>query len=66
MIVQTNPEAMKRRREVKDFRAEWRLRMPRAVAFDAPNNRLLILDTQRSRIQIYKKLQGYATPARNL
>ena len=66
MIVETNPEAMKRRREVKDFRAEWRLRMPRAVAFDAPNNRLLILDTQRSRIQIYKKLNNYVTPARNL
>ena len=66
MIVRTNPEAVKRRREVKDFQAEWRLRMPRAVAYDAPNNRLLILDTQRSRIQIYNKLNSYASPARNL
>ena len=66
MIVRTNPEAVKRRREVKDFRAEWLLRMPRAVAFDAPNNRLLILDTQRSRIQIYNKVRDYASPARNL
>lgn len=66
MIVQTNPEAMKRRREVKDFQAEWKLRMPRGVAFDQANNRLLILDTQRSRIQIYNKLNGYASPARNL
>ena len=66
MIVQTNPEAMKRRREVKDYRAEWLLKMPRAVAFDASNNRLLILDTQRSRIQIYKKLSNYTSPAKNL
>ncbi len=66
MIVQTNPEAVKRRREVKNFQAEWRLQMPRAVAFDAPNNRLLILDTQRSRIQIYNKLNNYSSPARNL
>ena len=66
MIVQTNPEAMKRRREVKNFQAEWKLRMPRGVAFDQANNRLLILDTQRSRIQIYNKLNGYTSPARNL
>ena len=66
MIVQTNPEAVKRRREVKNFQAEWKLRMPRAVAFDHANNRLLILDTQRSRIQIYNKLPNYASPARNL
>ncbi len=66
MIVRTNPEAVKRRREVKNFQAEWRLQMPRAVAFDAPNNRLLILDTQRSRIQIYNKLKTYTSPARNL
>lgn len=65
-IVNVNPEAVKKRREVKDVQAEWRLRMPRAVAFDAPNNRLLILDTQRNRIQIYNKLKDYTSPARNL
>ena len=66
MVVQTNPDAVKRRREVKDFQAEWRLRMPQDVAFDAENNRLLILDTQRSRLQIYNKLNDYSSPARNL
>ena len=66
MIVNTNPEAVKRRREVKNFQAEWRLQMPRAVAFDAPNSRLLILDTQRSRIQVYNKVKDYTTPAKNL
>ena len=66
MVVQTNPEAVKRRREVKNFQMEWRLAMPLGIAFDAENKRLLILDTQRSRIQIYNKLNGYSTPAKNL
>jgi DNA-binding beta-propeller fold protein YncE len=65
-IVNVNPEAVKKRREVKDIQAEWRLRMPRAVAFDVPNHRLLVLDTQRNRIQIYNKLKEYTSPARNL
>ena len=66
MIVQTNPEAMKRRREIRDPQVEWRLAMPRAVTFDPVKSRLLILDTQRSRIQIYNKLKEYVGPARNL
>jgi hypothetical protein len=65
MVVQTNPDAVKRRREVKDFQAEWRLRMPQDVAFDAENNRLLILDTQRSRLQIYNKPKDYLEPQVN-
>ena len=66
MVVNVNPEAVKKRREVKDIQAEWLLQMPRAVDYDAENNRLLIMDTQRNRIQIYNKLRDYTSPARNL
>jgi len=36
------------------------------VAFDAVHSRLLVADTQRSRIQIYNKLSNYLVPQMNL
>ncbi len=66
MIVDVNPESLKRRREVRSLEPEWRLAMPRAVTFDARKGRLMIADTQRNRIQIYNKLKDYAEPQRNL
>ena len=65
-VVETNPAAMARRREVKNFEIESRLAMPTAVNFDAKNSRLLINDTQRNRLQIYNKVYGYMEPQRNL
>ena len=66
MVVETNPDAIKRRREVKDFEAEWRFALPTAVVFDEKNSRVMVADTQRNRLQIYNKLQNYTEPARNL
>ena len=66
MVVQTNPEVLKRRREVKNSEAEWRLALPTGVTFDARRSRLLIADTQRNRLQIYNKVKGYSEPQRNL
>jgi hypothetical protein len=34
--------------------------------FDAAHSRLLVADTQRSRIQIYNKQSGYLVPQMNL
>ena len=65
-IVDTNPGAVKRRREVKNMEIEWRLSMPTGVTFDTAKNRLVIADTQRNRLQIYNKLKEYAGPQRNL
>ena len=65
-IVFTNPGAVRRRREVKNMEVEWRLGMPTALAFDTRNNRIMIVDTQRNRLQIYNKLKEYAEPQRNL
>ena len=65
-IVFTNPGAVRRRREVKNMEVEWRLGMPTALAFDTGNNRIMIVDTQRNRLQIYNKLKEYAEPQRNL
>ncbi len=64
--VNASPQALLRRREVKDLSVEWRLAMPQAVAYDNTRNRLLIADTQRNRIQIYNKLDTYVSAQKNL
>ena len=66
MTVKANPDYMKRRREVRSTEPEWTFAQPTAVVFDAANSRLLVMDTQRSRVQIYNKLSGYLAPQRNL
>ena len=64
--VATNPDAVKRRREVKTPEVEWQLSMPTDLVFDNVNRRLIVADTQRQRIQIYNKLKDYTPPSRTL
>ena len=66
MVVDVSSETIKRRREVRSLEPEWRLALPRSVAFDARRNRLLIADTQRNRLQLYAKLREYSEPQRNI
>ena len=40
--------------------------MPTGLVFDPVRWRLLIMDTQRSRIQMYDKVKGYLDPQFNL
>ena len=64
--VDANPDVIKARRLVRTTEPEWRFAMPRAVVFDPATNRLLVVDTQRCRLQIYDKLTDYAAPQLNL
>ncbi|MDH3601264.1 MAG: NHL repeat-containing protein [Candidatus Tectomicrobia bacterium] len=66
MTVAANADYLKRRREVPSTEPEWTFAQPTGVEFDAANNRLLVMDTQRSRIQIYTKQSGYMVPQLNL
>ena len=66
MTVDANDDYIKRRREVRNTEPEWTFAQPTGVEFDANNNRLLVADTQRSRIQIYSKQFGYIVPQLNL
>ncbi len=66
MTVDANADYGKRRREVASTEPEWRFAQPTAVVYDAENNRLLVADTQRSRIQIYNKQSLYLVPQLNL
>ena len=65
-VVDVSPETLKRRREVRSLEPEWRLALPRGVAFDAARSRFLIADTQRNRLQIYNKVKDYSEPQRNI
>ena len=66
MVVDVSSETIKRRREVRSMEPEWRLALPRSVAFDSRRNRLFIVDTQRNRLQVYAKLREYSEPQRNI
>ena len=62
MTVDANDDYAKRRREVRTTEPEWTFAQPTSVIFDAANSRLMVVDTQRSRVQIYNKQSGYLIP----
>lgn len=65
-ITESNPDTMKRRREVDTMEPEWRFGLPTGVTFDPQKSRFIVADTQRQRLQIYNKVTGYMEPQRNL
>ena len=66
MELDANEDYFKRRREVPNTEPEWTFAQPVAVEFDEANSRLVVLDTQRHRVQIYNKQFGYIVPQLNL
>ena len=65
MSIDANPDVAKGRRRVRSLEPEYRFFMPTGVLFDYASNRLFVVDTQRCRLQIYKKLYGYTAPQYN-
>ncbi|MQG17039.1 MAG: hypothetical protein FI721_04710 [SAR202 cluster bacterium] len=67
MSIDANPDMNKARRRVQNLEEQQRrFRMPTGCAFDRDNNRLIICDTQRGRLQIYEKDNSYLDPQVNL
>lgn len=64
--VDANPDVFKARRRAYSLEPEWRFAFPTGVTFDAVNSRLIVADTQRSRVQIYNKVSDYMEPQFNL
>ena len=62
--IEANPEIIKARRRV-DLEPEWRFRRPVAVNIDA-NDRIIVLESYRHRLQIYNKLKDYEEHPINL
>jgi DNA-binding beta-propeller fold protein YncE len=61
-----NPDMVKMRRRVKHMEREWRFCYPAAVGYDQEQDTILVADSQRGRLQIYKKDKNYSVPQFNL
>jgi len=61
-----NPDMMKARRRVKSLEPEWRFTFPTAVDFDPETDRIIVADSQRGRLQIYRKVRDYVDFQANL
>ena len=66
MSVVANPDSLKRRRQMRKPEVEGYFTRPAGVTFDPVKSRLVVADTQRSRMQLYNKVSTYAEPARNI
>ena len=66
MTVDANADLVKARRRVRSTEPEWRFAMPTGVVFDSDKGRLLVVDGQRGRLQIYNKLKDYLPAQLNL
>ena len=64
--VQGNPDVYKARRRVASLEPEKFFALPTCVLFDKSKSRLLAVDSQRWRIQIYNKLDNYSDPQFNI
>ena len=62
--IDANPEIIKARRRA-DMEPEWRFRRPVAVNVDA-NDRIIVLESYRHRLQIYNKIKDYEEHSLNL
>ena len=62
-----NPDMVKRRNQVQDqVEQQRKFRLPTGCSFDLDNNRLIVCDTQRGRLQVYLKDHKYQDPQFNL
>ena len=62
--INANPEMIKARRRA-DMEPEWRFHRPVAVNVDA-DDRIIVLESARHRLQIYNKLKDYEEHSLNL
>ena len=66
MSIMANPDMGLARRRVINPEIQNYFRMPVACTFDQENNRLIVCDTHRGRLQIYEKDMSYNDPQFNL
>jgi len=64
--IDANPDMMKARRRVKSLEPQWRFCFPTAVEFDPASDSVIVADSQRNRLQIYKKVRNYSDFQANL
>ena len=64
--VNASPDVQKARRRVNTLEPEKYFALPTAIQFDKEKSKLLVVDSQRWRIQIFEKLSSYSEPQFNI
>lgn len=64
--IDANPDMMKARRRARSLEPEWRFCFPTAVDFDPETDRIIVAESQRNRMQIYRKVRDYVDFQANL
>jgi NHL repeat-containing protein len=64
--IDANPDMMKALRRVKNLEPQWRFCFPTAVDFNPATNEIIVADSQRNRLQVYKKVRDYVDFQANL
>ena len=64
--VNGNPDVHKARRRVASLELETFFALPTCVEYDDISKRLYVVDSQRWRIQVFEKLDGYSQPQFNI
>jgi DNA-binding beta-propeller fold protein YncE len=58
--IDANPDMMRAPRGLKSLEPQWGLYFPTAVAFDPETDSIVVAESQRDRLQIYKKVRDYS------
>jgi DNA-binding beta-propeller fold protein YncE len=64
--VDANPDMMKAYRRVHSLEPLWRFCFPTAVDFNPKTDEIIVADSQRNRLQVYKKVRDYVDFQANL
>jgi len=64
--IDANPDMMKARRRVRNLEPQYRFCFPTAVDFNPKTDEIIVADSQRNRLQIYRKVRDYVDFQANL
>lgn len=64
--VEGNPDVAKARRRVPSLELEAPFALPTGLDFDRKRSRLMVVDSQRWRIQVFNKVEDYSDPQFNI
>jgi tripartite motif-containing protein 71 len=64
--IDANPDMMKAYRRVQNLEQLWRFCFPTAVVFNPKTDQIIVADSQRNRLQVYKKVRDYVDFQANL
>ena len=64
--IDANPDMMKAYRRVQNPEQIWRFCFPTAVVFNPKTDQIIVADSQRNRLQVYKKVRDYQDFQANL